>query len=147
MILSSRQWPEVYDSCHTFLDVARVKQHTAMRESHAFHTRPCDSRMAVCCLTRATSKNVRQNLIPRATAYCPVTKKLTFSSAAETKSKCLIKLILEILFKYIVFLFTLGVEGCLVLVGKEIELDAVGRQFEPHPFGVTWDAVHEQLWY
>ena len=31
----ARQWPEVYDSCHTFLDVARVKQHTAMRESHA----------------------------------------------------------------------------------------------------------------
>ena len=26
--------------------------------------------MAVCVLTRATCKNVRQNLIPRATAYC-----------------------------------------------------------------------------
>ena len=23
-------------------------------------------------------------------------------------------------------------EGCLVLVGKDIELDAVGRQFEPY---------------
>ena len=34
-------------------------------ESHAF---ACDSRMAVCCLTRATCKNVRQNLIPLATA-------------------------------------------------------------------------------
>ena len=28
----------------------------------------CDFRMAVCSLTRATCKNVRQNLIPRATA-------------------------------------------------------------------------------
>ena len=24
--------------------------------------------------------------------------------------------------------------GCLVLVGKDIELDAVGRQFEPYPY-------------
>ena len=29
----------------------------------------CNSRMSVCFLTRATCKNVRQNLIPRATAY------------------------------------------------------------------------------
>ena len=29
-----RQWPEVYDLCHTFLHVARVKKHTAVRESH-----------------------------------------------------------------------------------------------------------------
>ena len=34
----TRQWPEVYDSCHTFLHVAQVKKHTAMRESHAFRT-------------------------------------------------------------------------------------------------------------
>ena len=33
--LSSRQWPEVYDFCHTFLHVARVQKHTDMRESHA----------------------------------------------------------------------------------------------------------------
>ena len=44
------------------------------------------------------------------------------------------------------------VQGCLVLVGEDIELDAVGRQFEPCPYrrlrlhrwrpcGVTWDAV------
>ena len=31
----------------------------------------CDSRMSVWFLTRATCKNVRQNLIPRATAYPP----------------------------------------------------------------------------
>ena len=49
--LGSRQWPEVYDLRHTFLHVAR------------------DSRMAVGFFTRATWKNVRQNLIPRATAY------------------------------------------------------------------------------
>ena len=29
----------------------------------------CNSRMSVCFLTRATCRNVRQNLIPRATAY------------------------------------------------------------------------------
>ena len=43
---------EVYDLCQTFLHVARVKQHTAMRESHAFRN----------------VQNMRQNLIPRATA-------------------------------------------------------------------------------
>ena len=42
----SRQWPEVYDLCHTFLHVAQVKKPTAMRELHA------------------TCKNVWQNLIP-----------------------------------------------------------------------------------
>ena len=26
-----RQWPEVYDSCRTFLHVARVRKHTDMR--------------------------------------------------------------------------------------------------------------------
>ena len=47
---SSRQWPEVYDLCHTFLHIARVRKHTAMRksrvrkhtamlESHAFCVR------------------------------------------------------------------------------------------------------------
>ena len=74
---------EVYDSCHTFLHVARVRKHTDMRELHAFHTDmrelhafrvqfshfACNSRMSVCFLTRSTCKNVRQNLIPRATAY------------------------------------------------------------------------------
>ena len=80
-LVRARQWPEVYDLCHTLLHVARVKQHTAMRETHEFrvlfsHGRVLfdsrrnayDSRMAVCCLTRETCKNVRQNLIPRATA-------------------------------------------------------------------------------
>ena len=44
------------------------------------------------------------------------------------------------------------IKGCLVQVGKDIELDAVGRQFEPYayrrlrlhrwrPCGVTCDAV------
>ena len=41
---------------------------TSTRESH--------SRMAVCFLTRATCKNVRQNLIPPATAYLPPTPTL-----------------------------------------------------------------------
>ena len=39
--------------------------------------------------------------------------------------------------------------GCLVQVGNGIELDTVGRQFEPyrrHPCGVTWDVVPEQSW-
>ena len=31
----SRQWPEVYDLCHTFLHVARVRKHTDMQELHA----------------------------------------------------------------------------------------------------------------
>ena len=62
----TRQWREVYDLCHTFLYVERVKKPTAMRESHARIAR--DSRMAVGFLTRATCKNVRQNLIPHATA-------------------------------------------------------------------------------
>ena len=43
-----RQWPEVYDLCHTFLHVARVKKPTAMRESHAIAR---DYRMAVGFLT------------------------------------------------------------------------------------------------
>ena len=43
---SSRQWPEVYDLCHIFLHVARVKQHTAILAW------PC------VCLTRTMCKNV-----------------------------------------------------------------------------------------
>ena len=64
---SFRQWPEEYDSCHTFLHVARVRKHTDMREWTCENA--CNSRMSVCFLTRSTCKNVRQNLIPRATAY------------------------------------------------------------------------------
>ena len=40
-------------------------------------------------------------------------------------------------------------KGCLVQVGDGIELDTVGRQFEPYrwlPCGVTWDVVPEQSW-
>ena len=33
--MSLRQWPEVYDLCHTFLHIARVRKHTDMRELHA----------------------------------------------------------------------------------------------------------------
>ena len=50
MVASIRQFPEVYDLCHTFVHVARVKQHTDMRESQAFRVRFahvrvfCDSR-------------------------------------------------------------------------------------------------------
>ena len=72
LFLDSRQWPEVYDSCHTFLHVARVRKHTDMRELHAFCVQfSCNSRMSVYFLTRTTCKNVRQNLILRATAYFP----------------------------------------------------------------------------
>ena len=50
-----RQWPEVYDLCHTFLHIARVKKPTAMRESRASQKTFChariarDSSMAVGC--------------------------------------------------------------------------------------------------
>ena len=67
--LLSRQWPEAL--CHTFMHVVQVKKHTDMRESHAKHRTQngCYSGMSVCFFTRATCKNVQQNLIPRATAY------------------------------------------------------------------------------
>ena len=50
------------------------------------------------------------------------------------------------------------VNGSLVLFGKDMELDALGRQFRTLPLppvacasvvpcGVTWDAVPEQSWY
>ena len=35
LVGETRQWPEVYDLCHTFLHVALVRKHTNMRESHA----------------------------------------------------------------------------------------------------------------
>ena len=38
---------------------------------------------------------------------------------------------------------------CLAQVGNDIELDTVGRQFEPYLWrlcGVTWSAVPEQSW-
>ena len=35
--MEARQWPAVYDLCHTFLHVARVKTHKDMRELHTFH--------------------------------------------------------------------------------------------------------------
>ena len=64
---ANRQWPQVY-LCHTFLHVARVKTHTAMRDSHR---KVYDSRMAVFFFTRLSTRNdqkVRQNLMPLATA-------------------------------------------------------------------------------
>ena len=30
--VGARQWPEVYDLCHTFLHFARVTKHAPMRE-------------------------------------------------------------------------------------------------------------------
>ena len=33
---------------------------------------------------------------------------------------------------------TIRVQGCLVLVGQDIEVDAVGRQFEPYTAGPLW---------
>ena len=62
----TRQWPEVYDLCHTFLHVVQVTKPTAMWESHARITR--DSSMVVELLTHTTCRNVRKNLIPCATA-------------------------------------------------------------------------------
>ena len=41
MASPGRQWPEVYDLCHTFLHVARVRKHTDMRESRAILACPC----------------------------------------------------------------------------------------------------------
>ena len=33
------------------------------------------------------------------------------------------------------------------ILGNDIELDTVGRQFEPYQWRpVTWDSVPEQLW-
>ena len=37
-MLSTRQWPQVNDLCHTFSHVARVKKYTNMQEMHAKHT-------------------------------------------------------------------------------------------------------------
>ena len=31
-----RQWPGVYDLCHTFLQFVRVRKHTDMPELHVF---------------------------------------------------------------------------------------------------------------
>ena len=45
-----RQWPKVYDSCHTFLHVALVRKHTNMRELHVFRVQfshACNSRMSL----------------------------------------------------------------------------------------------------
>ena len=42
-----RQWPEVYDLCHTFLHVVRVKNPTDMQETHAkrgSRARSCEKR-------------------------------------------------------------------------------------------------------
>ena len=41
VMITPKQWPKVYDLCHTFLHVvavALVKKNMAMRQSHAFHT-------------------------------------------------------------------------------------------------------------
>ena len=64
-----RQWPKVHDSCHTFLHVALQFSHGRVFSDSRNVKKKRNSRMSVCFLTRATCKNVRQNLIPRATAY------------------------------------------------------------------------------
>ena len=46
----------------------------------------CDSRIAVCCFTRAKCKNVRQNLIPRATSYRQLLSSSSFSSPSSLRS-------------------------------------------------------------
>ena len=65
MPIDIKQWQEVYDLRHTFRTLRESK---SLRFSHGRRFFVCDSRMAVRFLTRATCKNVRQNLIPRATA-------------------------------------------------------------------------------
>ena len=47
----SRQWPKVYDLCHTFLHVAQVRKHTAMRESRV-------SRANLACPCVETRANI-----------------------------------------------------------------------------------------
>ena len=59
--VGGRQWPEVYD-CVTLFCTLRESENTLCTRN------ACNSRMSVYFLTRATCKNVRQNLIPRATA-------------------------------------------------------------------------------
>ena len=60
--------------CHTFLHVARVQKHTDMRKSHAFRVRFCVRFLHVRVFFYSRNvQNVRQNLIPRATAYLPLT--------------------------------------------------------------------------
>ena len=56
-----RQWPEVYDLCHTFLHVARVRTHTDMRELHVSET----------CLSQKTHRHARITRISRAILACP----------------------------------------------------------------------------
>ena len=55
---TTRQWPEVYDSCHSFLHVARVRKHTDMRElqlvmiareKRAIFACPCVTRAILAC--------------------------------------------------------------------------------------------------
>ena len=67
---SLRQGRSRVGRCPRFRDcssAALINKSTKSRVSR----NACDSRMSVCFLTRATCKNVRQNLIPRATAYPP----------------------------------------------------------------------------
>ena len=49
-----RQWPKVYDLCHTLLHILCFK---------------CNTRMSMRFLTSIACKNKLQNLIPLATAY------------------------------------------------------------------------------
>ena len=55
-----------------YLDSLVLLPFAPKRVLRSLHSRrnACDSRMAMCCLTCATWKNVRQNLKPLATAYC-----------------------------------------------------------------------------
>ena len=65
-----------YMICVTHFCTLHESNNTRPCENHISFTRPCenhtcfacDSRIGVCCLTRATYKNVRQNLTPLATA-------------------------------------------------------------------------------
>ena len=74
--IGNRQWPEVYDLCHTFLHVGWARKHTDMRELHAKprkHTdmrelhwtcenRTCNSRMScVFSGSRTVQKRVTKS--------------------------------------------------------------------------------------
>ena len=74
-IAPTRQWPKVYDLCHTFLHVtlarknghARIASKTrailtlkmrAILDAHVFSGNACNSHMSVCFLARSTYKNL-----------------------------------------------------------------------------------------
>ena len=93
-----RQFPEVYDLCHTFLHVAQVKKtycHAKIARDFrmAVGLLPRDSHMAVGFLTGARCKNMLQTLTPLATTYklCHHVGVLSFCKVIEyVLSECVV---------------------------------------------------------